>query len=338
MFFKKAADKEDWQISATMSESVQRFLIKSSLNPRFFLYRYKWNRYGQSRQVNAFPLEVMVETANCCNLRCEMCFQSKTNISQVSGQELMDFSTFKKIIDECVREGVYSVKLSWRGEPLMNPEFIKMVKYAKSKKILEVATLTNGMLLDKETSRQLVDLGMDIVIISIDGFTKETYEKIRRGAVYETVVQNVEQLLKFKKERNASKPFVRIQYTQSENNLSETEAFLAFWKDKVNEVSISYYQDFDSVVAGKEQPRFAGKTKRVSCVYPWLRLVIVPDGRVTICACDVMLKQVVGNINKNTIKEIWHSKEMGRIRKLHTDGRLDLLPTCKVCNAASTYR
>ena len=88
----------------------------------------------------------------------------------------MKFDFYKRIIDTAADLKVPSVKLNWRGEPLLNPQLEKFIKYAKDNGILEVSINTNATHLTKERSQSLIDSGLDLIIYSFDGGTKKTYE------------------------------------------------------------------------------------------------------------------------------------------------------------------
>ena len=130
--------------------------------------------------VGALPIRLWIETASCCNLRCVMCPNKS-----VSGSEkgLMKLDLFKKIIDEA-RSFASDAYLHHRGEPLMNPALFDMIRYARAAGI-KTRFHSNGSLLTEEKARQILDAGPDMVSFSVDGFTKESYERVRIGATFE---------------------------------------------------------------------------------------------------------------------------------------------------------
>ena len=89
----------------------------------------------------------------------------------------INLSLAKRIIDE-VAGKIYSLRLSWIGEPTLHSKLIEIAKYAKKKKIKEVSFLTNGYKLKMYYFKKLVDAGVDLITVSIDGMD-ETYNKIR---------------------------------------------------------------------------------------------------------------------------------------------------------------
>ena len=72
------------------------------------------------------------------------------------------------------------MKFNWRGEPLLNPKIYDYIKYAKEKGILETIINTNATNLTEKIEK-LIKSGLDLIIYSFDGGSKETYEKMRPG-------------------------------------------------------------------------------------------------------------------------------------------------------------
>ena len=85
-----------------------------------------------------------------------------------------------KLIDQASKLGIPSMKFNWRGEPLLNPKLPQIIT-TKKKGILETIINTNATKLDVKTSEEIIKSGLDIMIYSFDGGTKETYEKMRPG-------------------------------------------------------------------------------------------------------------------------------------------------------------
>jgi len=56
--------------------------------------------------------------------------------------------------------------------------------------------ILNATLINRETALRLVESGIDLIMVSFDGASRETFESIRVGANYETVIKNIGQLIK----------------------------------------------------------------------------------------------------------------------------------------------
>ena len=136
--------------------------LRFGLNLKYRLYRLRWNWAPKLRYVTRYPTHIDFETTNKCNLRCVMCAREFMEANK--GE--IDFDLFKKVIDEAAGNGLKSIKLNWRGEPLIHPKVPEMVEYAKNKGVIEVMFNSNGILLTKELSRKLINTCM-ILSLSI---------------------------------------------------------------------------------------------------------------------------------------------------------------------------
>ena len=163
-------------------------------SPVFEEYRQRWHEYPEKRILSDFPMNLDLCITNRCNLQCVMCRRTLemqkgiySGIFQTE-QGDMDLNVYKKVIDESAREGVYAIHICGDGEPLLNNDIIEMIKYARSKNILDLFMHTNGTLLLGDVASELLEAGLTRLIISIDSPVKETYEKIRVGADFDVVV------------------------------------------------------------------------------------------------------------------------------------------------------
>ena len=112
---------------------------------------------------------------------------------------LMEFDLYKKIIDEGEKYNLPSVKLQYLGEPLAHPDLGKQIKYAKDAGVLDVMFNTNATLLTEEKSHEILESGIDAIFFSFDSMDPDTYNKIRLGANYDEVMENILQFLDIKK-------------------------------------------------------------------------------------------------------------------------------------------
>jgi len=175
---------------------------------RYFEYRKKWENNAKNLIVENFPLHLDIGITNVCNLECTFCARTVLlNEDKFRGPAHMDFELFKKIIDEAVEIGTFSINLNLLNEPLTNPELVKMIKYAKARGIVDVHFHSHGGLLTEKKSIELLDSGLDKLLISIDTPNKEKYEKDKfENQFYEMLrlhKENVNELyVKIKKKRN----------------------------------------------------------------------------------------------------------------------------------------
>ena len=293
---------------------------EKSFGEEYFAYRKKWKEYPQKKIVADFPLHLDIESTNDCNLKCLMCGRNwmKEKIGYI------DWNLFTKIIDEAEKYHLPSVKFNYRGEPLLHPDIVKMVKYAKEKGILEVQFNTNGLLLDEKKAEELIEAGLDRIIFSFDGASKETYEKIRRGSNYERVINNIKNLVRLRNERGLKRPLVRTQMVKMPANEREVEDFVRMWLPINNRVAVNALMDMTG--SKKEE------VEHFSCPQIWQRLMICWDGHVRMCCGDWYGKFPLDDVKKTSVYDIWHGEKLNRIRKLHTEGNFNKISVCAHCD------
>lgn len=291
---------------------------EKSFNKEYFDYRKKWKEFPSKKIIGDFPLHLDIESTNNCNLRCPMC--GRNWMKEKIGY--MNFELFTEIIDEGAKYHLPSIKLNYRGEPLLHPGLSKMVKYAKKKGILEVQFNTNGLLLNEKKAKEFIEAGLDRIIFSFDGATKETYEKIRRGSNFERVIENIKNLVRLREERGLERPLVRVQMVKMEENKKEIEDFIQLWLPIANRVAVSTERN----PLGTKK-----KIEHFPCPQIWQRLMICWDGEVRMCCGDWYGEIVLGNVKETNIYNIWHGKKMNWVRKLHSQGNFNKIPVCARC-------
>jgi len=296
----------------------QFYDAEQSFGPEYKAYREKWNEYPKKRIVNNFPLHVDIESTNACDLRCIMC--TRNFMTEKIGY--MDWDLFRKIIDEGVKYGLPSIKLNYRGEPLLHPQLPEMVAYAKKKGIIEAQFNTNGLTLNEEKIEALIDAGLDRIIFSFDGATKETYEKIRTGSNYEKVAGNIKALVRIRNEKGLKRPLVRVQMVKMKENEHEVEDFLKMWIPVANRVAVS---------TEREPMGIQEEVEHFPCPQVWQRLMVCWDGEVRMCCGDWQGEIVLGNAKESSIYELWHGERVNKIRELHSEGRFNEIPVCARC-------
>lgn len=311
-----------------------RKYLKLGFAPSYWLYRLNWYAAERLHYVTRFPIHVDIETCNACNLRCIMCPHGNKMMGK---PEFIKLDTVKKIIDEGCDRGLKSLKLNIRGEPLLHPDLEEMVRYAKRKGILEVMFNTNATLLYPEKARQLIEAGIDYIIISIDGATKETYEKIRVGANFERVCSNINFLCDYRSKNRLKKPLIRLQFVKMKENAHEVPLYIEQWKDKVDVMTANdYSKRVSPEIDRTTRPEKA--VARANCPHPWRRLSITSSGNVLMCCGDWYEKGVLGNIKTDSLYEIWHGEEMAKRREFLKGLQLDKIAACKDCFVLASYK
>lgn len=288
--------------------------------------RQQWSDFPQQQFVADYPLHVDIEMASLCNLRCYMCYTITDEFKKKVNAKLMDFDLFTKIVDQCAEGGVYSIRLSLRGESFLHKRIFDAVRYAKEKGIKEVSSLTNGVKLTEEMFKELMDAGMDWLTISIDGIG-ETYESIRKPAKFDHMVEKIANFKKMRDAAGMKKPVIKVQsiFPAIED---DPKAFYDIFAPITDMVSSNPLIDY----LNNDDPETIFYHEDFSCPQLYQRLTIGADGLVMLCSNDEENEYVVGDANHQSIHEIWHGQKISEARKIHADhqGQVSLAP-CKKC-------
>lgn len=138
--------------------------------------------------LSTLPPKLIIENTNRCNAVCIMCLY----IKMIRKKGVMSFELFKKTVDEYATSTLTKrLQMNNIGEPLLDSSIIRKIRYAKEKGIDQVFFFTNGSILDGKISEELIDSWLDYMIISLDGITKETYEKVRVNLKFGEVINNI---------------------------------------------------------------------------------------------------------------------------------------------------
>lgn len=283
-------------------------------------YRKFWVEFPKRHIVRNFPMHLDIEANNTCNLRCTFC-DKLPNIRKDS-IGYMDMELFKKIIDEGVAYQLWGIKLSYRGEPLLHKDIVKMVSYAKSAGILDVYFNTNGMLLNKGIVQQLIDAGLDRISVSIEGTDPEAFEKERVGANFEVILNNIKLLRSIRQENKSAIPKIRVQSVWLQT--LDVQKYREFWASFADEVAVIDFKD--------ESRRKTGIiSDEWSCPQLYQRMTIEWDGSVFGCNNDDKRKLYMGNVMTRSIYDCWHDSRLTQARDAHKAGKSHTVESCDGC-------
>lgn len=275
--------------------------------------------------LEAYPLTLIIENTGKCNLKCPMCPREFGYYPP----EDFDFQLFKSIIDE-VRSRTELVFPWGGGEPLMNPDLCKMIRYCKDAGIYTVVS-TNATLLNAERSREILESGLDNLIIAFDGTTPEVYEKYRKGAKFDKVKNNILGFLKIKEEIN-SDLFVVLQMVRLPENRHQVCDFYRMWSiPGVDEIRIKEDEIVVPELAIEE--RIHHERRRHPCYQLWHGPAFINYKGDFFPCCHTWQTEPFGNVSEHSVFELWNSEKMQRMRTAHVRGDLTDYPDCQNCHA-----
>ncbi len=272
-------------------------------------------------EVPEYPPSVIIEVTNACNLRCTMCpiYGEGVVIKREIGY--LPETVWRPAIDEL---GTWPIEvaldLHGAGEPMLHSDFFHILAYAKRQPNLRVGFLTNGTLLDEQAASNVMDLSVDWMGVSVDGAERDKFNHYRRGADLQIVEENVERLLGMRKE---GKPFVFLNMVGL-SDLS-VEAFIARWKGKVDQLTISRPRATIRETA-------EGIARRTPCRLLYDQLVVGWNGGTGLCCEDYWGDRITGLFPEQSLYGIWHGREFAEARRLHEEGRAHDVELCRHCD------
>jgi radical SAM protein with 4Fe4S-binding SPASM domain len=287
-------------------------------------------RQGRLEDAGDFPKVVLIDTISYCNLKCSMCVHKEMK----RRKGIISWSLFARIIDEIAEvDKRVRVWMVFFGEALLlkrrKPTIFDMIAYAKSRGLTDVVLNSNANLLDESAAKGLIHSGLDAIYIGIDAFKPETYAKIRVGGNYEKAVQNTLHLIKLKRLMNSDKPDVFVQFVEMDLNQTEKEDFIKFWNEEGALVKIRPKVSWAGLI---NAPNLVlDCEERWPCYWAMRTMSITDTGKVVTCAVDLDAKFIAGDINHQSLKEVWNGK-LKELRQYHLFKQFHALPeNCKEC-------
>ena len=295
----------------------------------------------------AGPVGVQIQTINRCNGTCIMCPYSTSAPSQTKTQ--MDDSLFIHVINQIKKTGsVKTLAMMLQNEPLLDLGLEQRIRQARSilGEDVIIRTVTNGVLLDRQRTDALLGSSINQIYVSIDAFTAQTFEKIRRGLPFERVIQNTMYLLNKAPEYGVT---VTVKFLRQEINQEEQKDFVRFWSSRGARVSIDKLTNRAGSIG--EYNKLKGKKLSFQqmllhpvlnrmipcCPLPFSSLGILADGKVVLCCHDWEHKEILGDLGSESLGEIWNGEKINRHRKLLVEKRPDESTTCRGCSLSKKF-
>jgi hypothetical protein len=287
-----------------IGDKKSRFLLSLAKTPLCFYPHYKYHL--------PLPTVLMIENTNHCNAECVMC--PRDTLSRKRG--FMDFGLLEKIMKE-----VSSVRrkpvthLHGFGEPLLDKLLAERIQLAKTCGIKHTYIVTNASLLFPETSRKIIGARLDKMKISFYGTDEESYNTTMKRLNFKVTLQNITEFLRIRKDMKRGNPRLILQYLPNETHHAKTEEFKAPWSSLIDTkvgdcLNVSSLHNY----GGGRAYNHLGKKIVSVCYFPWTSMSVLWDGRVVTCCMDSNGVQVLGDLNSQSIQEVWNGPVLSGVR------------------------
>jgi len=239
----------------------------------------------------------------------------------------MSRELFHKIIDEISTwNKKVTIGLSVYGEPFLNPDWLHFMQYVSDKAPLSKLTIsTNGSTFDDKVIDEIVKFNnIEQIGFSLYAFYPDTYKRIM-GLTVKTI-DNIDHAVERISKERPEIP-IDISYTEDKGYMDpdELELFKIKWG--------KYSRYPHPMIYNYQHPNYVNHGySNVPCQTMFTNLSILHDGRVNLCCFDAHGEIILGDVNKNTLLEIWHGESFKRMRDIHVVGSRCKIPLCHSCN------
>lgn len=297
----------------------------------------------------SYPQKLYIEPSSACNLKCKMCFRNSWIDEESAMMSDSVWLSVKNSLNELRR--INTVMFAGMGEPLTHPRIFEMLADV-SRISIRTELLTNASLLVPKTADRLTASGLNGLWVSVDGFSRESYEKIQIGSRYDLIYNNLRYFSKHRKKCSLGITFVIMKENKGE--LCRINDFA----DKIgaDEINLSYAipsvpvkeKDtlYDSgIPVGKMKRLYNNGVKRKLNFCPFIKgdmCFIKHNGDITPCMQLLhssytylfeerrkVIYKSFGNISDNDLKHIWNSAEYNAFRE--RVGNFEF-PDCTLCD------
>jgi len=273
------------------------------------------------------PYFINVEPTNICNLQCTICSMDK---SRKPGY--MNIEMLNDIIKQASEFKIKEVRLFLAGEPLLNKNLPNMVDIAKRAGMITTIH-TNATRLNRQLGKSLIAAGLDLLSISFHGEQKEEYETVMKGADYEKVLENVLNFLKYKLKGKHNKPKVIIQVVKGK--MAPSSELSNTFKEKFKGLPVNRFIVLEPHNWAGEidlSNDMVNRTYYYHCQHLYQSMSVTYNGDVVACCGDLNGRMVIDNVSNKSLKEIWHSEKLCKMRLDLKKGDYKRYLLCSSCD------
>jgi spiro-SPASM protein len=240
----------------------------------------------------------------------------------------LDLATAKTLLSQIASADDVRLTLAGVGDPLLANHVFDVIDLAKTEGIESISMETDFCDLSPETIERLASSAIDVVSIHLPAMTAKTYGDLMGVDAYVRVLQNIRAFVERRQQQGRLVPLVAPVFTKCQANLGEMEAWYDQWLRAVGSAVIQGPSDFagqigDVSVADMSPPR------RGACVRLASRMNVLCDGTIVACEQDVLGRHVLGEIGRESVRDIW--RRIGEMRDAHRSGEWNRFPLCGAC-------
>ncbi|MBT4520492.1 MAG: radical SAM protein [Halieaceae bacterium] len=280
------------------------------------------------------PAVVQVEPTNRCNLQCPLCPAGEGSMQR--GKGVMSLETYHQILDELGDVMLVVLLYSW-GEPFLNRDLNSIIRASVAKNINSLV-LTNGHFVQTiDEALELVDTGLNGLLIAMDGSTQETYTAYRKGGKLEKVMRCAELVEEAKAKRGSATPYTCLRTLVTKDTQEELPDIERLARDLgVNMFSYKTvgmqtycdeFRDFEPTIDKLKRFEYSDSERKaqgpINCPFPFRQPTIQWDGTLVGCEYDYDVEKPFGKVGERPIRELWNGPQARTLRQHILGGEQD---------------
>jgi radical SAM protein with 4Fe4S-binding SPASM domain len=299
------------------------------------------------------PFTVFIEPTSVCNFRCVMCphgdgKSADAYFSRNVGH--MPMARFRHVLEQLAKwpgASLKALKLYMLGEPLANPDFPEMLRLAKAGCYAErIEVSTNGSLLNQKMAEHMVDVELDYLQISIYATEQARHREVTGSKLdIQRIQDNLACLQEIKKQRGKARPFVSCRMLET-FDAWKNQHFQEIFGKIADETGLIGIHDWSQDDAGIFSSRLYGNdvapvtilgaktpARRYACCFPFTTMVVRANGDVQVCCVEHRGHTVLGNIETQSLREIWEGETWRAFQRMQLENRRYENPSCANCTS-----
>ncbi|MEN9943462.1 MAG: hypothetical protein RLZZ91_1463 [Bacteroidota bacterium] len=323
---------------------IQKTITAKRLTNALLVYiGFYFSRFFKSAKPWGMPISLSIEPTTACNLGCPECPSGLKQFSRDTGN--LKAENFNRWLDQLSPTLSY-LNFYFQGEPFIHNDILQFISKASQAGIY-TSTSTNAHFITEKRAQEIVQSGLDRILISIDGTTQEVYEQYRVHGSLQKVLDGTKHLVEARKNLNSKTPHIIFQFLvvrPNEHQIDEAKQLANEYK--VDEIRFKTAQVYDYENGNPLIPTIEkySRYKRLSngkfvvkssldnhCWRMWSGAVVTWDGKVVPCCFDKDATHEMGNLSKEDFKSIWKGKAYAMFRKQLLKGRKEI-DICKNCS------
>lgn len=284
--------------------------------------------------IAAGPPRVQIQTMAGCNGRCIFCPNEEVLKTDLEHGR-MPRDLFEKIIHDLAKTPPRRIGMYMQNEPMADKRLPEWTAYVTEKiPSAKTQVITNGTYLTEERGAALIEAGLKQLKVSLQSLDPEINRQIM-GYESTKVIDNCITFQKTKKRMKSDIDF-RVSMVVTNKNVREIESTRKFWKKHGIRLVTSALENRGGNIKDADQLNVGAMKSMGNCIRPSRDMMILFNGDVPLCCVDWHRTTILGNVQRQTVQEVWHGARVREIRKALEHGPGDVLPhICRDCGESA---